>query len=360
VHVTLVAGINPEGSAASGTRNYVLGLAERLPRHDISVSLVARDGAVALPGVSYTRISSGSSSARFLLRLMASAGAPPIPRDSIIHAQRPDDLVAFTFAKRKNPKVCTLYGIPAIAVPRRKGSGYGAAYRALERIGLRRADRILAVDEQTAQWYMDRYPRLARRIEIVPVAIDLARFRLMNRDAARAKYRVTAKYVALFAGRLTVEKRVWAVIRAMREVSDAELLVAGEGPERDSLAAEATGGRVRFLGAIPHVEMPGLLNAADVLALPSEYEGLPTVALEALACGVPVVATPVGGVPSVVTEGKTGWFVRDLTMLPATLRTAFPAAEGMRDACMAAAKPYGWDTVIERIIAAYRGAEAGS
>ena len=218
----------------------------------------------------------------------------------------------------------------------------------------------MAVDEQTAQWYMDRYPRLARRIEIVPVAIDLARFRLMNRDAARAKYRVTAKYVALFAGRLTVEKRVWAVIRAMREVSDAELLVAGEGPERDSLAAEATGGRVRFLGAIPHVEMPGLLNAADVLALPSEYEGLPTVALEALACGVPVVATPVGGVPSVVTEGKTGWFVRDLTMLPATLRTAFPAAEGMRDACMAAAKPYGWDTVIERIIAAYRAAEAGS
>jgi len=360
VHVTLVSGVDPTARGASGTRSYVLGLAERLPARNVSVSLVARDGDSAVPGVSYTPIRSGTSSVRFILRLAASAGGLPIPKDSIIHVQRPDDLVAFTFAKRRNSKVCTLHGIPALAVPRRKGRAYGLAYRTLERVGLRRSHRVIAVNAGTAKWYAARYPGLADRMDVIPVAVDTVRFRPMDRLAARAKYGVRAERVVAFAGRLTVEKRVDSVVHAMPDVRGAELLIAGTGPEEARIRSKAHGGAVRLLGAVPHAEMPQFLNAADLLVLASEYEGLPTVAVEALACGVPVVATPVGGLPELVIPGKTGWLVSDLEDLGGVLRDALPRAGTMRDDCVAAARPYAWETVLDRILAVYRKAEAAA
>jgi glycosyltransferase involved in cell wall biosynthesis len=359
VHVTLVSGIDPHAARAGGTRSYVLGLAERLRGRNVTVSLVARDGATSpLVGVDYRGIRSGPSSARFLLRLFASAPGLPIPRDSIIHVQRPDDLVPFAFAKRRNPKVCTLHGIPALAIPRRKGAGYGALYGILERMGLRRTDRVIAVDAGTARWYAARYPWLAARTTVVPVAVDTERFRPMDRGDARLRFRVHADHVLAYAGRLTVEKRVDAIIRAVRDVPGSELLVAGEGPEEPRLRDLARDAPVRFLGPLSREDMPRFLNAADLLVLPSEYEGMPTVALEALACGIPIVATPVGGLPDIVVPGRTGWLVPDLGSLAATLREALPKARDLRDACVATAQPYSWDVVVERILAVYR--EAGA
>ncbi|HEV8594473.1 MAG TPA: glycosyltransferase family 4 protein [Thermoplasmata archaeon] len=359
MHVTLVSGINPSGPQVGGTRSYVLGLAERLPTRDVSVSLVARDGGTSpVPGIDYLPIRSGPSSVQFLVRLFMSAPSLAIPRDSIIHVQRPDDLVAFSFAKRRNPTVCTLHGVPPVAIRRRKGAGYGFLYAVLERIGLCRTDRAIAVDPATAKWYRDRYPWLAARISVVPVAVDTRRFRPMDREASRARYGVRAEHVVLFAGRLSPEKRVEALIRAIPRVPHAELLIAGEGPEEDRLRELAGASPVRFLGAVPHEEMPHLLNAADLLVLPSEYEGLPTVVLEAFACGVPVVATSVGGIPDLVIPGKTGWLLEDLRSLGDTLGPALASAPLLRDSCRAAAEGYSWDAVLDRIVAVYR--EAGA
>jgi len=359
VHVTLVSGIDPSAAQAGGTRTYVLGLAERLARRNVSVSLVARNGGTApVEGVDYVRIRSGPSSVRFLMRLLASAPGLRIPRESIIHVQRPDDLVAFAFTKRRNPKVCTLHGIPALGVRRRKGTTVSAVYGVLERAGLRRADRVIAVDARTADWYRSRYPSLASRIIIVPVAVDGMRFRPLDRSAARARFAVTTKHVVAFAGRLSPEKRVDALIAAVRELPDAVLLIAGDGPEEGRLRQVARGASVTFLGAIPHDDMPILLNAADILALPSEYEGMPTVVLEALACGTPVVATHAGGIADVVTPGKTGWLLRDVDALAETLKDALPKGGGMRAACVTAARPYAWDSVVDRILAVYREAAA--
>ena len=97
--------------------------------------------------------------------------------------------------------------------------------------------------------------------------------------------------------RLATPKRIDLLLEAWADVPDAVLLVAGDGADRDALVrrAAALGDRVRFLGERHDVDR--LLSAADLLVLPSDREGLPMAVLEAMAAGVPVVASAVGGIP---------------------------------------------------------------
>jgi glycosyltransferase involved in cell wall biosynthesis len=103
-------------------------------------------------------------------------------------------------------------------------------------------------------------------------------------------------------GRLDVQKGWDVLVRAAGTVTSvhprAVFVVVGDGPERAAL--EQAGGDVRFTGPVP--DAARLLGAFDVLAMPSRYEGLPLVAIEAMHAGVPIVATPVGGVPELVGE----------------------------------------------------------
>jgi glycosyltransferase involved in cell wall biosynthesis len=101
--------------------------------------------------------------------------------------------------------------------------------------------------------------------------------------------------VVLCAARLAAPKRLDLLLDAWPETGDALLLVAGDGPDRAALEARARplGERVRFLGT--RRDVGRLLRAADLLVLPSDREGLPMTVLEAMAAGVPVVASDVGG-----------------------------------------------------------------
>jgi glycosyltransferase involved in cell wall biosynthesis len=130
--------------------------------------------------------------------------------------------------------------------------------------------------------------------------------------------------VLLHVGRLCDVKGQRELIAALRLLSrdDVTLLLAGEdlesaGAYRDSLVrqADGLGDRVRFLGR--RDDVPALLAATDVLVLPSWIEGLPLVVLEAMATGIPVVATSVGGTPEAVVDGETGLMVppRDVNAL---------------------------------------------
>jgi glycosyltransferase involved in cell wall biosynthesis len=114
-------------------------------------------------------------------------------------------------------------------------------------------------------------------------------------------------------GRLTPQKGLETLIEAApkvaRAVPDAGFLIVGDGPLRAGLerAARASGAGVVFAGERRDVQ--DLMRGARALALPSVYEGLPLVALEAMACGLPVVASGVDGVPEAVEDGETGVLV---------------------------------------------------
>lgn len=122
----------------------------------------------------------------------------------------------------------------------------------------------------------------------------------------------SAARVVIFVGNLVPVKAVdallsaWATLRARGALNDTDrLIIIGDGPERVRLAAMAVDG-THFAGALPQPEVARWIAAADVLCLPSRHEGMPNVVVEALASGIPVVASRVGGIPELVTDGVNG------------------------------------------------------
>jgi glycosyltransferase involved in cell wall biosynthesis len=116
----------------------------------------------------------------------------------------------------------------------------------------------------------------------------------------------------LFVGRLRIRKGVEVLLEALRELSGARLLIAGDGEHWAALETKARElglGPARFLGRCDAARVRGLLQGAAALVVPSTYEGMPLVVLEAMEAGVPVVASRVSGIPEVVEDGVTGWLV---------------------------------------------------
>ena len=165
--------------------------------------------------------------------------------------------------------------------------------------------------------------------------------------------------VLLSVGHLIERKGHHRVIEAMRELPEWTLLIAGEGPERERLHALAgrTGveGRVRLLGARPHGELAALYSAADALVLASSREGWANVLLEAMACGTPVVASPIPGNPEVVRAPAAGVIMPDNTPqgVVAGVR-ALAVAAPTRDATRAYAEGFGWEETSAGQLAVFR------
>ncbi len=154
------------------------------------------------------------------------------------------------------------------------------------------------------------------RLVVIPNGVDLARFDQANAvDRARLKVPRDA-CLALYVGRFDPQKGLDVLLDAASEVArvrpDWHLGLAGDGPLRSALQTQAAGlpelaGRVHWLGR--RDDVPGLLKAADMLVLPSLWEGMPNVVLEAMAAGRPVVATHVEGTEDLVIPDATGWLV---------------------------------------------------
>ena len=177
-------------------------------------------------------------------------------------------------------------------------------------------DRMIAVSEAVKD-HLARYDHIpSDRITVLPNAIDLRLFGGHDRTEARRRLGIPPDaYVVGTVGRLELQKGHAVLLQAMRKVAItcpvAWLLLVGGGSQEWPLrrAADELGLTDRITFAGERSDVPALLGALDLFVLPSLWEGLPLVLLEAMASGVPVVATRVGGVPEVVSDGATGILV---------------------------------------------------
>ncbi|HEX6351962.1 glycosyltransferase [Actinophytocola sp.] len=186
---------------------------------------------------------------------------------------------------------------------------------ATERLVGRNADRIIAMcaDEVTELSMMG---LSKKRIEIVPSGVDCARF---VPDGPRPAKKLEHRLVSV--GRLVPRKGFAELIAVLPSLPDTELVIAA-GPARARMADDpeakrlrelakrlGVAGRVRLAGQVPRNRMPELLRSADVVACVPWYEPFGIVPLEAMACGVPVLASSVGGLTDTVVDGVTGVLV---------------------------------------------------
>ena len=187
--------------------------------------------------------------------------------------------------------------------------------RLLRRLVARQVDAFVAVSTPVADQARRDRDCAAHKLLVVKNGVDAVRFapdpaarREVRRELGIAE---EARLVGT-VGRLSPEKDQVTLLRAMTPLAtgDVHLLLLGDGPEREALAA-AVPGVCRSNVHMPGVrtDVPRVMAALDIFALSSRFEGLPLVLLEAMATGLPVVTTSVGGIPEVIREGRTGFMV---------------------------------------------------
>lgn len=209
-------------------------------------------------------------------------------------------------AARGTSRLVATYHLP----PRARTASL--AGRLLERAVMGALDRVIAVCEAGADLLVRHFGARQERLKVVCNGIEVERFAPGPGVVHEA---MKGRRVVIAVGRLTPQKGLAALIEAapkvIRAVPDAGFLIVGDGPLRQDLerAAQASGAGEAILFAGEQRDVHDLMRGARVLALPSVYEGLPLVALEAMACGLPVVASAVDGVPEAVVDGETGVLV---------------------------------------------------
>ncbi|HEV7864728.1 MAG TPA: glycosyltransferase, partial [Acidimicrobiia bacterium] len=181
------------------------------------------------------------------------------------------------------------------------------------------ADLILASTGDEASLLDSLYGADPDRIEVLPPGVDHRLFSPGDRAEARARLGHPGRRVLLFVGRIQSLKGLDLAVEALAEIDDAVLWAVGgpsgaDGPgelERvQKLAADlGVAERLLILPPRPHHELVDYYRAADVCLVPSRTESFGLVALEAAACGTPVVAASVGGLRSIVSDGDTGLLV---------------------------------------------------
>jgi glycosyltransferase involved in cell wall biosynthesis len=381
------------GVDAGGQNVHVAALAAALARAGATVTVHTRRDARDLPatvpfgpGVTVHHVDAGP--------------AEPVPKDDLLpfmgefardlrawwRVDRPDvvhshfwmsGLAAMEAAEPLGIPVLHTYHALGVVKQRHQGphDTSPAGRIQLERWLALESDRIIATtaDEAGELTAMGADPD---RITVVPCGVDLARFRPdgADRPGGPLRFRPDPRRCAhrvVVVSRLVERKGIGNVIQALRDVPDTELLIAGGPPEpmidddpevaRFRAVANRAGvaGRVTFLGAVQRADVPTLIRSADAVLCCPWYEPFGLVAVEAMACGVPVVVSAVGGLAETVLDGTTGLHVppRSPSAIAGALRPllADPARAGrMGRAGVRHSQRFGWDRIAAETLQAYR------
>jgi len=234
------------------------------------------------------------------------------------------------------------------------------------------ADRLIVNTDDEARQLISIHHADPARIDVVHPGVDLDVFRPGDQRTARAALGLPLdEQVVAFVGRIQPLKAPDIVLRAAAKLQRVRIVVAG-GPSGSGLASpdglvrladelDITE-RVTFLPPQSRADLSTLFQAADLVAVPSYSESFGLVAVEAQACGTPVVAAAVGGLPVAVRDGMSGTLVfghdvdRWADALDNVLRLSAPQAEAMGRAAAAHAATFSWENTTDALLASYRRA----
>ncbi len=267
------------------------------------------------------------------------------------------------------PHVATFHTLGKLKLQARPGESEPAVRIDGETTLLRSVDGVVVSTRAEAEEITRLYGVYPGRVAVIAPGVDLDVFWPRDRALARERLGVNEPGVVLYVGRLEPLKGLDILVRAVADLAMADatrLLVVGGDPDSDELVGElealarsvGVAGRVTFAGSVPQRDLPWYYSAADVLVLPSHYESFGMVALEAMACGTPVVVSRVGGLKTFVRNGESGylvpWRCSDPFSQQIEMILANPSLRrAMGDAALIAARGMGWSRVSSRLMDFY-------
>ena len=228
-----------------------------------------------------------------------------------VHYAIPHAIAGFLAQAMLGPRapklVTTLHGTDITLV------GQDGSFMEITRFGIERSDGVTAVSEFLRKMTIEEFG-VTRDIEVITNFVDLARHCAGGAAPDRSAFANPGDKILLHMSNFRPVKRVPDIVRVLERVQrevPAVLLMVGDGPERAAAQALArrlgVADRVRFLGRQDQIEE--ITATADLYLLPSELESFGLSALEAMACGVPVIGSDAGGLPEVVKHGETGYLL---------------------------------------------------
>ncbi|MBI5655044.1 glycosyltransferase family 4 protein [Candidatus Uhrbacteria bacterium] len=232
----------------------------------------------------------------------------------------------------------------------------------------KRADAVQAISNFLAEWATKM--GFKSKPEVVPNGVDIAKFTKRITPERRSEMRRGFGFgdedvVLVTASRLSLKNGIDDLIRSLSHLPPKfKALIAGDGEDRDKLRvlAEQKGliERVVFLGSRSHDELPAILQSADIFVRASLSEGLGNSFLEAMAAGLPIIGTLVGGIPDFLNDGETGVFCkpRDPESIAAAAKR-IQEESGLREKLVRQGEAlvkekYGWEEIAEKISAILR------
>jgi len=217
----------------------------------------------------------------------------------LVHAHYGFHSALIAAIMKRKPLVTTFHGSDALAEPSRN-----KFYSYAQKFVVSRSDHLIAVSNEVRNVLISDLGAEPNKISMITCGVDTTFFAPEpKRDARRELGISESERVVLFVGQGTPRKGVDILFECARRMSDVTFVLVGNGSLKTGTD------NCRRVGIRPNHQIPIWINAADVLVLPSRMEGTPVVLMEALSCGVPVVASRVGGIPDLVKDGQTGYLV---------------------------------------------------
>jgi teichuronic acid biosynthesis glycosyltransferase TuaC len=206
----------------------------------------------------------------------------------------------------------------------------------------------------------------ASKILVHRTGIDRTLFSVPSEPRADLRQRIDLPLdgaLLVTVGALIPRKGQVFAIEALAQIPDARLAIIGDGPDlyalRQSARDQGVGGRVHFLGSLPHNEIARHVQAADVCVLPSASEGIANAWVEALACGTPLVITDAGGAKEVLNSPAGGQIVERKAGAIAHAVRQLLANPSAREAVAAIVADYSWERNGEALVAYWRSLITG-
>jgi glycosyltransferase involved in cell wall biosynthesis len=259
------------------------------------------------------------------------------------------------------PKLVTIHDLNAVRNAHWVREHWHQQRSARIRQVLARADHVVTYSEYTAGEICEVFDWPAERVHAVPLGVDCERFRPPQPDEITALRREYGDYV-MAVGLFTPRKNLPVLVEALAALPQLQLVLVGrpsDGSAELEASIERAGirPRVRLLSNLPSERLSALIGAARVFAVPSLYEGFGLTALEAMACGVPVVCSQASSLPEVAGDAALLVDARSSEALAEAIRRVVddePRAADMRRRGLARARELSWESSARALRALYR------